>query len=69
MPVQTIGSMVTRPSDGVVRGILKDGGRSGTLQPTFLVTINLTNAEITYVGSHSLLMDGLAYIPTSEITP
>ena len=62
---QTIGSMTTRPSDGAVFGILKDGGRSGTLQPTFLVRINTETAEITYVGSHSLPLDGLAFVPSS----
>jgi hypothetical protein len=62
---QTIGSMATRPSDGVVFGILKDGGNIGTLQPTFLVTVNLTTAEITNVGQHSELMDGLAFVPTT----
>lgn len=64
---QTIGSMTTRPSDGVVFGILKDGGNSGTLQPTFLVTVNLATAEITNVGQHSELMDGLAFVPTSAL--
>lgn len=64
---QTIGSMATRPSDDVVFGILKDGGNSGTLQPTFLVRVNLTTAEITNVGQHSERMDGLAYVPTSVL--
>jgi len=64
---QTIGAMTTRPSDGVVFGLLKDGGRSGTLQPTYLVTINLTTAEVTNVGQQGELMDGLAFIPTSVL--
>jgi hypothetical protein len=66
---QTIGSMATRPDDGVVFGILKDGGRSGTLQPTYLVTVNLETAEITNVGPHTETMDGLAFIMTALITP
>ena len=61
--------MTTRQSDGVVFGILKDGGRSGNLQPTFLVTVDLATAEITNVGAHTGLMDGLAFIMTSLITP
>lgn len=65
---QTIGSMATRPSDGVVFGILKDGGNSGTLQPTFLVTINLATAEVTNVGLQTHLMDGLAFIMTALIS-
>ena len=51
----------------VVFGILKDGGISGTLQPTFLVTVNLTTAEITNVGQQGDLMDGLAFVPTSVL--
>jgi hypothetical protein len=62
---QTIGAMATRPTDGVVFGILKDGGGGGRTTATFLVTINLTTAEVTNVGAHTELMDGLAYIPTS----
>lgn len=65
---QTIGSMTTRQSDGVVFGILKDGGHAGTLQPTFPVRINLDTAEITNVGVQTHLMDGLAFIMTSLIT-
>lgn len=65
---QTIGSMTTRQSDGVVFGILKDGGNSGTLRPTFLVRINLDTAEITNVGVQTHLMDGLTFIMTSLIT-
>ena len=64
---QTIGSMATRPSDGVVFGLLKDGGRSGTLQPTYLVRINLTTGEVTNIGQQSELMDGLAFVPTDEL--
>ncbi len=66
---QTIGSLATRPSDGVVFGILKDGGNSGNLQPTFLVTVDLATAEVTNVGAHTQLMDGLAFIMTSLISP
>ncbi len=65
---QTIGSMATRASDGVVFGILKDGGHSGTLNNTFLVTINLSTAEVTNVGPHTHMMDGLMYMPTALIT-
>ena len=64
---QTIGSMATRPSDGVVFGLLKDGGNSGALQPTFLVQVNLATAEITNVGVQTHLMDGLAFIQSSLI--
>jgi hypothetical protein len=64
---QTIGSMATRPSDGTVFGLLKDGGRSGTLQPTYLVTINLTTGEVTNLGQQGELMDGLAFVPTDEL--
>jgi len=62
---QTIGSMATRPSDGQVFGILKDGGGNNSTQVTYLVTVNLTNAVITNVGAQSELVDGLAYVPTS----
>ena len=64
---QTIGSMTTRPSDGVVFGILKDGGGVGSTQTTFLVTVNLATAVVTNVGPQSELMDGLAYVPTSML--
>jgi len=64
---QTIGSMATRPSDGAVFGILKDGGRSGTVQPTFLVRVNIGTAEITYVGGHTLALDGLAFAPRAPL--
>ena len=57
--------MATRPSDGAVFGILMDGGRSGTLQNTFLVRVNIETAEITYVGSHATMLDGLAFVPSS----
>jgi len=64
---QTIGSMATRPSDGVVFGILKDGGGVNATQVTYLVTISLTDAVVTNVGPQSELMDGLAYVPTSQL--
>lgn len=63
---QTIGSMATR-SDGVVFGILKDGGGRRNTSTTYLVRINLTNAQVTNVGVNTALLDGLAYVPTSML--
>jgi hypothetical protein len=62
---QSIGSMTTRPSDGQVFGILKDGGGISNIQVTYLVTVDLTTAAITNVGSQTELMDGLAFVPTT----
>jgi hypothetical protein len=64
---QPIVSMTTRASDGTVFGLLRDGGTSGTPQPTFLVRVNLATAEITNVGRHTEIMDGLAYVPMSVL--
>ncbi|MDH3207978.1 MAG: hypothetical protein OEO79_15335 [Gemmatimonadota bacterium] len=63
----TVGSMATRPSDGVVFGVLKDGGGVNSTVVTYLVRVNLTTAEITNVGPQTELMDGLAYVPTSVL--
>lgn len=63
---QSIGSLTTR-SDGVVFGILKDGGGIGRTSTTYLVRINLTNAQVTNVGVNTGRLDGLAYVPTSVI--
>lgn len=64
---QTIGSMATRASDGVVFGILKDGGGQGSTSATFLVRINLETAVVTNVGANTNLLDGLAYVPTELV--
>jgi hypothetical protein len=60
----TLGSMTTRPSDGVVFGILKDGGGGGSTTTTYLVTVNLETAEVTNVGVNTNLLDGVAFIPS-----
>jgi hypothetical protein len=55
-------SLTTRAEDGVVFGILKDGGSTGD---TYLVTVNLATAEVTNVGLTTVWMDGLAFVPAS----
>jgi hypothetical protein len=62
-PSPTIGSMATRPSDGTVFGILKDGGGGGSTTTTYLVTVDVETAEVTMVGPNTNLLDGLAFIP------
>lgn len=62
---QTIGSMATRPTDGVVFGIVKDGGGRSNTSTTYLVTIDVATAVVTIVGANTNLLDGLAYIPTA----
>ncbi len=60
----TIGSMTRRDSDGVVFGILMDGGGGG-VTATYLATIDLTTAEVTNVGANTVILDGLAFVPTA----
>ncbi len=68
-PTPTIGEMATRASDGVVFGILQDGGGGGNLTATYLVTIDLTTAVVTNVGVNTNRLDGLAYVPTRLVPP
>lgn len=61
----SISSMTTRPSDGLVFGILQDGG--GLFQDvsaTYLVTIDLETAEVTNLAANANLLSGLTWVPT-----
>lgn len=63
---KTIDAMTTRPSDGVVFGLLADGGgaSAGSTVRTYLVTIDLETAVVMNVGPNSTILDGLAFVPT-----
>jgi hypothetical protein len=62
---QTIGSMATRPSDGTVFAIVKDGGGQNSVVTTYLATIDVSTAVVTKVGANTNFLDGLAYVPTA----
>lgn len=59
----SIGSLTTRPQDGVIFGILKDDGGSGGSGPTYLVTVNPDTGVVTNVGVNGVKLDGLAFVP------
>ncbi len=63
-----IQSMATRPSDGVIFAIVRDGGRRSHTA-TYLSTLNVATGEATFVGQTVDLMDGLAFVPTTFIVP
>jgi hypothetical protein len=64
-PELSINSMTTRASDGVVFGILQDGGGAfHDLTMTYLVTIDLETAEVTNVGTNTNLLTALTWVPT-----
>ena len=61
-------ALATRTSDGAVFGILRDGSRRDNYG-TYLFILNLETVEAVLVGQTTDLLEGLAYIPTSMITP
>jgi hypothetical protein len=61
----SINSLTTRPADGVVFGILQDGGGLyHDVGATYLVTIDLETAEVTNLGANANLLSALAWVPT-----
>lgn len=64
-PEISINSLTTRPSDGVVFGILQDGGGPyHAVTATYLVTIDLETAAVTNVGANTTLVSALTWVPT-----
>jgi len=61
----TIQAMATRTSDGVVFGLVHDGGGwAGNVTVTYLATVDLTSATVTNIGATPQRLSALAYIPT-----
>ncbi len=64
-PEVSINSMTTRPADGVVFGILQDGGDIyHEVSATYLVTIDLETAEVTNLAANANLLSALTWVPT-----
>ncbi|MBI3992673.1 MAG: hypothetical protein HY342_05330 [Candidatus Lambdaproteobacteria bacterium] len=60
-------AMSTRPSDGTIFGLLKESNPTGA--NSYLVTVNTSTAEITFVGQTDARYDGLVFIPDDLISP
>ena len=60
-------AMTTRPSDGVVFVLIKDGAGGGGTKDTFLGTLNLATGEVTIISMTTSKMEGLAFVPKSMV--
>ena len=65
---QDVQAMATRPTDGTIFGLLRDGSRSNAYG-TYLVTLDVMTGVTTLVGETLVNLEGLAYVPTSMISP
>jgi len=60
-------AMTTRPTDGVVFVLVKDGAGGGGTKDTFLGTLNLATGEVTIISMTTTKMEGLAFVPASIV--
>jgi hypothetical protein len=61
----TVQAMATRKSDGVVFGLVHDGGGwAGNVTTTYLATVDVTSAIVTNIGATAQRLSALAYVPT-----
>ena len=61
-------ALATRSTDGAVFGLLRDGNRRNSAG-TYIFLLNLDTAEAVLVGETTDLLEGLAFIPNSMISP
>jgi len=59
--------MTTRPSDGKLFAIFKNGAGVGGGGDAYLVTVDPATALMTYVGTMTENFDGLAFVPTDSL--
>ena len=60
-------AMTTRPTDGVVFVLVKDGAGGGGTKDTFLGTFNLATGEVTIIAMTTTKMEGLAFVPSNLV--
>ena len=61
-------ALATRSTDGAVFGLLRDGNRRDSAG-TYIFLLNLDTAEAVLVGETTDLLEGLAFVPNSMISP